>query len=91
MSNLLITGAAGFIGTNFVHYWHKSNPEDNIVVLDALTYAGCKSNLAQHEDAGWFAFLKGSICDQVLVESLLLEHDIDTLVHFAAESQHPLE
>ena len=86
MSNLLITGAAGFIGTNFVHYWHKSNPEDNIVVLDALTYAGCKSNLAQHEDAGWFTFLKGSICDQVLVESLLLEHDIDTLVHFAAES-----
>ena len=40
MSNLLITGAAGFIGSNFVHYWHKSNPHDNIVVLDALTYAG---------------------------------------------------
>ena len=86
MSNLLITGAAGFIGSNFVHYWHKSNPQDNIVVLDALTYAGCKSNLEKHEDAGWYSFINGSICDQVLVESLLLEHDIDTLVHFAAES-----
>ena len=86
MSNLLITGAAGFIGSNFVHYWHKSNPHDNIVVLDALTYAGLKSNLDKHEDACWYSFVKGSICDQALVESLLLERDIDTLVHFAAES-----
>ena len=86
MSNLLITGAAGFIGSNFVDYWHKSNPQDNIVVLDALTYAGCKSNLDKHEKAGWYSFVEGSVCDQELVESLLLGHDIDTLVHFAAES-----
>lgn len=86
MSNLLITGAAGFIGSNFVHYWHESNPDDSIVVLDALTYAGNRSNLKACEGAGWFTFVRGSICDQELVESLLREKQIDQLVHFAAES-----
>ena len=86
MRKLLITGAAGFIGTNFVHYWHQSNPEDRIVVLDALTYAGNRINLAACEGAGWYTFVQGSVCDQCLVESLLREHKIDTLVHFAAES-----
>ncbi len=86
MSNLLITGAAGFVGSNFVHYWHTSNPRDHIVVLDALTYAGNQSNLKGYENASWYKFFKGSICDQVLIESLLIEHNIDILVHFAAES-----
>ena len=86
MSKLLITGAAGFIGSNFVHYWHRSNPGDSIVVLDALTYAGNRANLAAFEGAGWYTFIEGSVCDQNLVEGLLREHQIDTLVHFAAES-----
>ena len=86
MSNLLVTGAAGFIGSNFVHYWHQSNPDDRIVVLDALTYAGNRANLAACEGASWFTFVRGSVCDQELVESLLRQHGIDTLVHFAAES-----
>lgn len=86
MSNLLITGAAGFIGSNFVHYWRESNPEDRIVVLDALTYAGNRANLAACESAGSYTFIEGSVCDQNLVEGLLREHQIDTLVHFAAES-----
>jgi len=86
MRTLLITGAAGFIGSNFVHYWHQSNPEDRLVVLDALTYAGNRANLAACEGAGWYTFAQGSVCDQGLVEGLLREHEIDTLVHFAAES-----
>ncbi|MEC7187023.1 MAG: dTDP-glucose 4,6-dehydratase [Pseudomonadota bacterium] len=86
MRTLLITGAAGFIGSNFVHYWHGSNPEDRLVVLDALTYAGNRANLANCEGDGRYTFAQGSVCDQGLVEGLLREHEIDTLVHFAAES-----
>ncbi len=86
MTNLLVTGAAGFIGTSFVNYWHASNPQDRIIVLDALTYAGNKSNLSNLSTQEWFEFVHGSICDQPLVDSLLAKHDIDTIVHFAAES-----
>lgn len=86
MANLLVTGAAGFIGANFLHYWNKSNPDDCVVVLDALTYAGNKNNLAGIIEQDWLTFVEGSICDQALVESLLNTHSIDTLVHFAAES-----
>lgn len=86
MANLLVTGAAGFIGVNFLHYWHSSNPDDSVVVLDALTYAGNKNNLLSLLGQNWFSFVQGSICDQALVESILSEQDIDTLVHFAAES-----
>lgn len=86
MRKLLVTGAAGFIGSNFVHYWHRTNPDDRIVVLDALTYAGNKHNLATAFNSGWFEFVHGSICDQKLVESILQQHQIDTLVNFAAES-----
>ena len=86
MANLLVTGAAGFIGTSFVNYWHDSNPQDRIVVLDALTYAGNKNNLVDLLAEDWFEFVHGSICDQELVESLLHKHEMDTLVHFAAES-----
>ncbi len=86
MSRLLITGGAGFIGANFVHYWQRRHPADPIVVLDALTYAGNHANLTGAEEAGDFRFVHGDIRDQDLVEDLLRAHDIDTLVHFAAES-----
>ncbi|HEY6126183.1 MAG TPA: dTDP-glucose 4,6-dehydratase, partial [Steroidobacteraceae bacterium] len=76
---------AGFIGSNFVHYWRKAHPEDRIVVLDALTYAGNFHNLAGLE-ASSFRFVHGDIASQELVTSLLRAEKIDTLVHFAAES-----
>ena len=86
MKKLLVTGGAGFIGANFVHYWVKHYPQDKIVVIDALTYAGNIANLEPVKNNENFTFIHGDICDQSLVESLLNEHDIDTLVHFAAES-----
>ena len=86
MKHLLITGGAGFIGTNFVYYWLDKYPADHVVVLDALTYAGNRANLKQAEKNPRFSFVHGNILDQPLVESLLLHHNIDTIVHFAAES-----
>lgn len=83
---MLITGGAGFIGSNFVHYWMEKHPEDLLVVLDKLTYAGHRENLAAHQDKDNFIFVQGDICDQALVERLLKEHALDTIVHFAAES-----
>jgi dTDP-glucose 4,6-dehydratase len=83
---LLVTGGAGFIGANFVHYWLKHHTNDYVVVLDALTYAGNKENLRGLDNTGRFKFVHGNICDEALVSSLLREHQIDTLVHFAAES-----
>ena len=56
MSKLLVTGAAGFIGANFVHYWHGANPDDTIVELDCLSYAGNKHNLAAALSQPWFTF-----------------------------------
>jgi len=82
MANLLITGGAGFIGTNFVRYWAEHHPGDAIVVLDALTYAGNRANL----DGVRHLFVHGDIRNSDLVRSLLREHAIDTIVHFAAES-----
>lgn len=84
--NLLVTGGAGFIGTNFVHYWLDTYPDTHITVLDALTYAGRYSNLESLEGQANFRFVKGDILDQPLVESLLREAKIETIVHFAAES-----
>ena len=86
MSNLLVTGAAGFIGSNFVHYWRREHPQDVIVVLDALTYAGNLANISALLDKTGFSFVRGIICDTPLVEELLTDNGIDTLVHFAAES-----
>lgn len=83
MSNLLVTGGAGFIGANFVHYWNRHHPADNVVVLDALTYAGNRANLAGLAEV---EFVHGDIRDNALVEQLLKDHAIDTIVHFAAES-----
>lgn len=84
--NLLVTGGAGFIGANYVHYWLEQYPNDKVVVLDALTYAGNKANLDSVESNPNFVFAHGDICDTDLVEELLKEHHLDTIVHFAAES-----
>lgn len=86
MKTLLVTGGAGFIGSNFVLYWLKTYPQDKVIVLDALTYAGNRDNLASVENHPGFRFVHGDICDTPLVEKLLTEHGVDTLVHFAAES-----
>ena len=84
--HILITGGAGFIGSNFVHHWSKSYPDDRIVVLDALTYAGNRSTLASLEDNPHFKFVQGNICDRTLIDNLLAGENIDTVAHFAAES-----
>lgn len=86
MGKLLVTGGAGFIGANFVHYWLREYSADTVVVLDALTYAGNPANLEPLADNSNFQMVKGDICDQALVESLLRDQKLDTIVHFAAES-----
>jgi dTDP-glucose 4,6-dehydratase len=83
MANLLVTGGAGFIGANFVHYWRAHHPDDVVTVLDILTYAGNPANL---DGLDGVELVVGDICDTALVEGLLLKHHVDTIVHFAAES-----
>jgi len=85
MRNVLVTGGAGFIGANFCHYWAQHYPKDQLVVLDALTYAGHRNHISSLETQG-LVFVHGDICDQPLVESLFKKYQINTLVHFAAES-----
>jgi dTDP-glucose 4,6-dehydratase len=84
--NLLITGGAGFIGANFVRHWLARAGQGRAVVFDALTYAGNIDNLAGLEQDPRYVFVKGDICDEATVRTLLEQHQIDTLVHFAAES-----
>ncbi|WP_053979390.1 dTDP-glucose 4,6-dehydratase [Marinagarivorans algicola] len=86
MKTLLVTGGAGFIGANFVHYWLAQYPQDKVIVIDALTYAGNMANLATVNSNPNFTFVQGDICNTALVEQLLRAHSVDTLVHFAAES-----
>ena len=86
MASLLVTGAAGFIGANFVHYWLDRYGEDRVVVLDALTYAGNLANLEPVENDPRYRFVHGDIGDQRLVEELLLDEQVDIIVNFAAES-----
>jgi len=81
---LLVTGGAGFIGSNFIHYWLKKYPEDELVNLDVLTYAGNLENLREAENNKNYKFIKGDICDKNLANDLVKEADI--IVHFAAES-----
>jgi dTDP-glucose 4,6-dehydratase len=83
---LLVTGGAGFIGANFVHYWLHAHPGERLVVLDALTYAGNLASLEPVRERPELRFVQGNICNTPLVESLLREEKIDTVVHFAAES-----
>lgn len=81
---LLITGGAGFIGANFILYWMRKHPGDAVVNLDALTYAGNLENLKEVEGNPNYTFIKGDICDPVVVEQAM--SGCDTVVHFAAES-----
>ena len=84
--NVLITGGAGFIGANFVRHWLATTRVGHVVVYDALTYAGNIRNLAGLERDARYSFVKGDICDEAAVRALLQRYEIDTLVHFAAES-----
>ena len=84
--NILVTGGAGFIGSNYVHYMLARYSEINIVNLDKLTYAGSMDNLAGLPDPSRHYFIQGDICDAKLVSTVLRQHHIDCIVHFAAES-----
>jgi len=86
MRTLLVTGGAGFIGSNFVHYWLDNHHSDRVVVLDALTYAGRRSNLARFDGDDRFHFVHGHIADAALLDTLFTAERPDCVVHFAAES-----
>ena len=88
MNNLLITGGAGFIGSNFVRYILEKYPAYRVVVYDKLTYAGNVDNLRDVAErfAGRYAFVRGDICDAAAVEAVMRQHEVDTIVNFAAET-----
>jgi dTDP-glucose 4,6-dehydratase len=88
MVNLLVTGAAGFIGSHFTRHWVSSHPADSVVALDALTYAGTETNLV--DVAGRITFVRADIGAGETVEQLLREYRIDVVVNFAAESHNSL-
>ena len=81
---ILVTGGAGFIGSNFIIYWMKNHPDDHIINLDKLTYAGNLENLKSFEENPNYQFIHGDICDPSIVGKAA--EGIDTIVHFAAES-----
>ena len=83
---ILVTGAAGFIGSNFVHYWLERHPDDGVVALDLLTYAGNRANL----EGANAPFVQADIADLDIVENVMREHEVDTVVNFAAESHNSL-
>ena len=85
---LLVTGGAGFIGSNFVRYWVEHHPADEVVVYDALTYAGNRASLADVDDR--IAFVEGDIGDLQVASQALADHRIDVIVNFAAESHNSL-
>ena len=87
MTSILVTGAAGFIGTNFVHYWREQHPDDHVVALDALTYAGVRENV---EGLDGVTFVAADIGDTDTVAETLGKHDVDRVVNFAAESHNSL-
>ena len=86
MRRILITGGAGFIGGNFVNYWLREHPADTVIVLDALTYAGNMMTLAEATANERFSFVHADIADAQIVGRTIAEHEIETIVHFAAES-----
>ncbi|MDA8392232.1 MAG: dTDP-glucose 4,6-dehydratase [Actinomycetota bacterium] len=85
---LLVTGGAGFIGSNFVRYWLANHPADHVVVYDALTYAGERSSLSDVEDR--ITFVQADVCDMRAAEQTMVDHQIAVVVHFAAESHNSL-
>jgi dTDP-glucose 4,6-dehydratase len=85
---LLVTGAAGFIGSNFVRYWLDRRPDDHVVAYDLLTYAGNRASLADLEES--IVFVHGDIADGDLAERVVRDEEIDTIVNFAAESHNSL-
>ena len=87
MGSILVTGAAGFIGTNFVRYWVEQHPGDHVVALDALTYAGVRENV---EGLDGVTFVHADIGATEVVEQVLEEHAVDRIVNFAAESHNSL-
>lgn len=84
--SLLVTGGAGFIGSNFIRYMLQAHPEYPIVNLDALTYAGNLNNLKDQKNNPRYTFIHGNICDATLVNTVMEKFTVDTVVHFAAES-----
>ncbi len=86
MKNVLVTGGAGFIGSNFISYLLGSQPDLDIYNLDLLTYAGSLENLKDLPNSDRYNFIEGDICDRDLVKKILSENDIDLVVHFAAET-----
>jgi len=86
MKSLLVTGGAGFIGSNFVRYYLASHPGTRVVNFDALTYAGNLENLREVEDNPQYAFVRGDICDRDAVAEAMKKYEVDAVVHFAAES-----
>ena len=85
---LLVTGGAGFIGSNFARYWSAAHPDDRVVVFDKLTYAGNRDSLSDLE--GRIGFVQGDICDMETVAQALADESVDTVVNFAAESHNSL-
>lgn len=81
---LLVTGGAGFIGSNFILYWLKNHPDDEVVNFDALTYAGNLENLKEVEENAHYSFVRGNITDESVVTKCM--EGVDYVVHFAAES-----
>src|SRR6202035_3060652 len=88
MTTLMVTGAAGFIGSHFVRYWVAEHPDDTVVALDALTYAGTETNLTEVRDE--ITFVHADIGDQPTIEDTLRTHGVDVIVNFAAESHNSL-
>ena len=84
--NMLVTGGAGFIGSNFIRYMLKKYSDIRMINLDKLTYAGSKANLVGLPITADYVFIQGDICNSSLVASILEQYSIDTIVHFAAES-----
>ena len=84
---ILITGGAGFIGSNFIHYWLKNHPDDQILNVDKLTYCGNLENLKAVEKNPNYKFVKGDICDAKLVDKVM--KGIDTVVHFSRGHKLP--
>lgn len=84
--SILVTGGAGFIGSNFVPYFCKKYPEYHVINIDKLTYAGDLNNLKDCENDPNYTFVQGDICDEKLIEDLFIKYDIRGVIHFAAES-----